>query len=222
MADDWAVQGETKSETPVVESPPRPVGDRRPPPWTRIVGLVAASIGVASLAATAFVYADMQRDILRLSTDIAQLRLSLDLYAQRDTATAPAATDSAGLTDLSNRLAILEESWRSGAASSAATAPATLPALPGEAGAAAVNAGDGDCLPTGTRFLVAAGDSYPVCGSTGVVDVAAVDNGFISLRDGTVVAAGGTTGLPNSACMIGVVSSGADGMTGYAEIRVTC
>jgi len=219
VADNWAVQGETKSDAPVVDTPERAPREKHPLRWTRILGFVAAAIGVASLAATAFVYADMQRDIVRISTDIAQLRLSLDLYAQRDTAAAPVPSDSAGLTDLSNRLSILEESWRSGTAAAAATAPATLPALPG---AAAANAGDGDCLPTGTRFLVAAGDSYAVCGSTGVVDVAAVDNGYVSLRDGTVIAAGGTTGLANSACMIGVVSSGADGMTGYAEIRVTC
>ena len=218
MADNWAVQGETKSDSVAeVAQPPR---QRRTLPWTRVVGFLAALIGVAALAATAFVYAETQRDILRISTDIAQLRLSLDLYAQRDGSAAPA--DNAGLTDLSNRLAILEDAWRSGPAN-AATTPASLPALPGETGAAATPpAAAGDCLPTGTRFLVAAGDSYPVCGSTGVVDVAAVDNGYISLRDGTVIAAGGTIGLPNSACMIGVVSSGADGMTGYAEIRVTC
>jgi hypothetical protein len=37
-----------------------------------------------------------------------------------------------------------------------------------------------------------------------------------------VIAAGGTIGLPDTNCMIGVVSAGEDGMTGFAEIRVSC
>ena len=35
-------------------------------------------------------------------------------------------------------------------------------------------------------------------------------------------AAGATIGLPGTQCMIGIMSSGDGGMTGYAEIRVTC
>jgi len=77
-------------------------------------------------------------------------------------------------------------------------------------------------MPPGTRFLVAAGDSYAICGFDGTVEIGGVDNGFMSLADGTVIAAGGNIPLPNSACMIGLVSSGEGGMTGFAEIRVTC
>src|SRR5690606_34101701 len=98
-------------------------------------------------------------------------------------------------------------------------APAELPPLPVAGDSAPAS---GDCLPTGTRFLVSSGDSYPVCGTSGVVAIGAVDNGFIALADGTVIAAGGTIGLPDTNCMIGVVSAGEDGMTGFAEIRVSC
>lgn len=194
-------------------------GEKRPaPPAGRrlklapMLGFAVGLLGLAALAASAWVYSETQRDIVRLSTDIAQLRVSLELFGRQQGT--PSGTDSASLADLANRLAILEENWRG------APAPAaSLPALP--ATASAPSAG-GDCLPTGTRFLVAAGDRYPVCGTAGTVEIGAVDNGFISLGDGTIIAAGGNIGLPGSACMIGVVSAGEDGMTGYAEIKVTC
>ncbi|MCY1550269.1 hypothetical protein D9M68_865100 [compost metagenome] len=174
-------------------------------------------IGVVALGTSAWVFTETQRDINRLSTDIAQFRLSLELFGRQQGT--PSGTDEASLQDLSNRLAILEDSWRTAPAPVAATAATPAPTAP-VADGPAPNAGD--CLPTGTRFLVTAGDNYPVCGVEGTVAIGSVDNGFISLADGTVIAAGGNIGLPGTACMIGVVSAGEDAMTGYAEIRVTC
>ncbi len=178
-------------------------------PLGALLSFVVGLVGVAALGASAWVYSETQRDLRLLSTDIAQFRLSLELYGRQQGA--PSGSDSASLQDLSNRLAILEDNWRT-------PPPATLPELP----VASAPANAGDCLPTGTRFLVAAGDSYPVCGITGTVAIGAVDNGFISLADGTVIAAGGNIGLPGTACMIGVVSAGENGMTGFAEIKVSC
>ena len=190
---------------------------------SNVLSFVVGLVGVAALGASAWVYAETQRDIGRMNTDIAQFRLSLELFGRQHPATAPTsdATPSAGsgesLQDLSNRLAILEQSWRS---APPATGAVSLPATPATANATPQT--DGDCLPTGTRFLVTSGDNYPVCGTTGAVAIGAVDNGFISLADGTVIAAGGMIALPGTKCMIGVVSAGADGMAGYAEIRVNC
>jgi hypothetical protein len=126
--------------------------------WGGALSLLVGLVGIAALAASAWVYASTQRDILRLSTEMAQLRLSLDLYMQQGGGAAAASTGGDMLLDLSNRLAILEENWRGGPASAApvpASTPAALPATPatGEAGATG-----GDCLPPGTRFMVAAGD----------------------------------------------------------------
>lgn len=181
-------------------------------PLATILSFVVGLVGIAALGASAWVYGETQREIMRLSTDIAQLRVSLELFGRQQGT--PSGTDSASLTDLANRLAILEGNWRSSPAPAAA-----LPPLPASA---AAPASAGDCLPTGTRFLVSAGDSYPVCGIAGTVAVGSVDNGFITLGDGTVIAAGGNIGLAGTACMIGVVSAGEDGMTGFAEIKVTC
>lgn len=185
---------------------------RRGPALGHVLSLVVGLTGIAALAASAWVYAETRREILRVSTEIAQLHLSLELYT-REQASAAIETDS--LLDLSNRLAVLEESWRGPAASAPASAPvaATAPA-----GAAS----DGDCLPTGTRFMVAAGDTYPVCGTTGEVAIGAVDDGFISLADGSVIAQGGTVALTGTSCMIGLLPSDGGALSGFAEIRVTC
>lgn len=182
-----------------------------------IFGICAAAIGLASLAASAWIYTDMRREMVRVSTEIAQLRLSLDLYAQRGVAAAPLSTQaptSEALSALENRLAVLEQNWRG-----AAAAPQ---ALPPPSGPTASSESDGDCLPSGMRLLVAAGDSYPVCGTETTIEVMNVSNGYISLTDGTTVPSGSTVPLPGTACMIAVTSGGDEATTGFAEIRVTC
>lgn len=206
---------ETPSVDVQAEQRSAPDKPRRRLPLNTLLSVVVGFVGVIALGTSAWVYGETRREVVRLSTDIAQFRISLELFARQQAT--PSSTDNAGLTDIANRLAILEESWRSEPA--AVSVPPETPA-PATAGTSAPS--DGDCLPTGTRFLVAAGDSYPVCGVSGTVEIGAVDNGFISLADGTVIAAGGNIGLPGTACMIGVVSAGQDGMTGFAEIRVTC
>lgn len=215
-------------EPPTVQSEPktgidaRPERTRRPLPLSNILSFVVGLVGIAALGATAWLYTETQREIVRLSTDIAQIRLSLELYGQRQPVAAAATTGGESLLDLSNRLAILEQSWRGTASATPAATPSALPALPGEAAPAGAVATGGDCLPPGTRFMVSAGDSYPVCGTAGSVDIAGVDDGFITLGDGTVIAQGGTVGLPGTQCMVGLMPSDGGGISGYAEIRVVC
>ena len=203
-----------ESAAVTLEGEQRPVpAERRRLPLANILSFVVGLVGIAAIGASAFVYSETQREITRLSTDIAQLRVSLELFGRQQGT--PSGTDAASLTDLANRLAILEEGWRN------APAPtASLPAVPAASAPAAAT--DGDCLPTGTRFMVAAGDRYPVCGTGAVVEIGSVDDGFISLADGTVIAQGGNIVLPNSTCMIGVVPSDGGSISGFAEIRVTC
>lgn len=214
-------------EIPTIQSEPRRSALEREPaaPARRLagptlLGFVAGLVGVAALGASAWVYTETQRDVGRLATDIAQIKLSLELFnRQHSNAQAPTASDAAALTELSNRIGLLEENWRSGAINAQSTLPPLSPS--GTAGVAPVPT-DGDCLPTGTRFMVAAGDVYPVCGTTAKVEIGGVDNGFITLSDGTVIAQGATVGLPASQCMIAVVPSEGGAISGFAEIRLTC
>lgn len=205
------------------------IRQERAPIWPQVLTFVVGLAAVASIGAVAWVYADMHREIVRVSTDIAQLRVSLELYGRQAGAagTAPTALPSTGedgaqLLDLSNRLSILEQNWRGQAPAAGALDPSRLPDLPGTGATAATAGAQSDCMPQGTRFLVSAGDNYPVCDSTGKVEVLAVDAGYVSFVDGTIVPAGGSAILTGTRCTLAVTSSGADGMTGYAELRVSC
>ena len=220
MEETPAVQSEAKA---IVEPPkaPEPGRPNRRLPLANILSFVVGLVGVAAIGTAAWVYVETQRDIARISTDIAQIRLSLELFGQQDPAADAATGSDDSLLDLSNRLAILEQNWRRSIFTDDAAVPATTPSAGFTPPPAPVATG-GDCLPTGTRFMVAAGDSYAVCGTSGSVAVAAVDDGFITLADGTVIAQGATVGLPGTQCMIGVVPSDGGGVSGYAEIRVVC
>ncbi|WEK04635.1 MAG: hypothetical protein P0Y65_21070 [Candidatus Devosia phytovorans] len=190
--------------------------ERRGPSGAVLLSFVVGLVAAASLGTSAWVYRDTQRQIAAVATDIAQFRLSLELFGRQQGAAAPA--DTAKLADLTNRLDILEENWRNAPTAALPPTPEATSQtviVPDAAAAAA-----GDCLPTGTRFMVTRGDVYPVCGATGTVEISGVDSGFVTLADGTVIAAGGNIALPGSRCMIGVVT--ADAASGYAEVRLTC
>ncbi|WP_375452644.1 hypothetical protein [uncultured Devosia sp.] len=189
------------------------IAPANPSRTTRVLTVVVGLIALAAIATSAWVYADTQRDLSRVATDIAQIRLSLQLFSQqRPGDIALPASDA--VQDLSNRLAILEQDWRGQAPAPAAAIPDTATATP--TGPAT------DCIPQGTRFLVAAGDSYPICGTPAVVAVTAVDKTYVSFTDGTIVTLGGNAILKGTSCTLAVVSSNADGMDGYAELRVGC
>ena len=226
VADDWAVNGVSRDDSKAVPgnhdgvAATQTVGGTAQP-RTRLTNLLSVAvglIGLAALGASAWVYAETQREIKRVSTDIAQIRVSLELFNRQQTAgSGETASSSAGdLQALSNRLALLEANQQ------AAPAAAALPALPGDAATGATVATGGDCLPVGTRFMMSAGDSYAVCDTTATVGIAAVDNGYVTLTDGTIVAQGGTIALPGTRCMLGVLPDAGDGLSGFAEVRVIC
>ncbi len=206
--DKWTLPGVTKSDIDGPEGRPA-----KPSPWTRIFIFTVGLVAVAAIAASAWVYSETQRDLNRVATDIAQIRLSLQLFSQQRPGDIAVPTSDT-LQDLGNRLAILEQNWRG-------QPPAAAPSATPDA-ATATTGPQTDCIPQGTRFLVASGDSYAICGTPAVVEVTAVAATYVSFTDGTIVTAGGNAILKGTQCTLAVVSSGADGMTGYAELRVGC
>ena len=182
--------------------------------WALVLGALGLVAGLSGLAAAAWLHETGQVETRRLASEIAQLRVSLDLYARGAGIGAPTQADGEALAELANRLAILEQGQSIAPPAAAAVAPDP---------AATAAASNEDCLPSGMRILVAEGDSYPICGQASVINVAQVTNGYIVLADGTTIASGGSIVLPGSpSCTIGVTSGGDEGLTGYAEIRVTC
>ncbi|SMQ86313.1 hypothetical protein SAMN06295905_3617 [Devosia lucknowensis] len=206
-------------QRPVADEAPASRGVRRQRGnrWPLILAASGLVLGVAAIGAASYVHMEGQREILRLSTELAQLRVSLDLYART-------ATSADDLTTIDTRLSALEQGALGSGVPMPATAAVAEGVAPPPAPAATASAdADADCLPVGMRLLVASGDRYPICEHNAEVAVSVVDNGYITLGDGTSVASGGTSPLPgNPACTIAVTSGGDEGLTGYAEIRVTC
>jgi hypothetical protein len=188
---------------------PHPPGRK----FTFFVGLLA----VGAIAASAWVYADTQRDIRRVANEIAQIKLSLELFNRQSRLTGGTGGGEA-LQALENRLAILEESWRGAPQPGAGIAaqPAAAPTDAAAGGAA------GDCIPSGTRFLVTAGDRYPVCGTSGTIEVLSVGALEVTFGDGTAIAMGGSAVLPGTSCTVAVLSASGEGLSGYGELRVNC
>lgn len=184
-------------------------------------------LALVAIAMSAYALTEARRDMLRVSTDIAQLKVSLDLFSRQIQGAGPGGQS---LVDLTNRLLILEESWRAGQGQAAplpapggavGAAPATEPqAAPGDPGVAASPLEE--CIPSGTRFLAMQSDSYPVCGTGAKIGLSAIASGSVVLIDGTTIAAGSSGALAGTACMVGVLSAESDGFAGFAELRVTC
>ena len=104
-------------------------------------------------------------------------------------------------------------------AASSASAPATSSMPPGTPAAIVADGPTKDCIPLGTRFMGAAGDSFPICKTKLVVKVAAVNDGIATINGAGDVAQGGI-GTLEKGCNVSVFS--ADITSGYAEMRVTC
>jgi hypothetical protein len=177
----------------------------------RLPGLLAFGavlFGIAAFAFSGWIYSQNRQEILRLSTELAELRISLELYTRNG-------GENGSLAALQDRLSELEATL----ADTNVPVPTTASAPPA---VSPTGSNQEDCLPVGMRLLVASGDAYAVCDQPGTVEVSVVDNGYITLSDGTSVPSGGSMPLPGSPCMIAVTSGGDEGVTGYAEIRVSC
>jgi hypothetical protein len=197
------------------DPPPAPA---RPPRSAPILVFVVGLVAVAAIAAAAWVYTETQRDMRGMAADIAQIKLSLELFGRQQASTqapADAGADAAALQVLENRLAILEESWRAGSAPAAAV-PAEAPATDTASGPLT------DCVPQDTRFLVTSGDDYAVCGSEGRVTVAGVGQSEITFAGDEAIVVGGSMALEGTSCIVSVLSANADGLSGYGEVRVSC
>ena len=76
-----------------------------------------------------------------------------------------------------------------------------------------------DCIPLGTRFMAQAGDSFPICKTSVVVEVSAITENSALVAGAGPVAAGGFANLPAQGCTVMVFSAD---LSGFAEMRVSC
>ncbi len=193
----------------------------------RIIALLSALVGLIALGGALLVHNNADANLARQADEIAELRLALSqLPAAAAPAPAPVVAEGDGaVAALSARLAELEQTVRLQAAAPAEAATpqvAVLAPAPAEAGPAAAPAADGpttDCIPSGTRFMAQAGDSFPICRTRAVVSVSAVGEGSAIIEGAGPVVAGGFGNLAVPGCTVMVFSADP---SGYAEMRVSC
>jgi hypothetical protein len=196
----------------------------------RVVPFLAALVGLVALAGAVVVQATGDARHERLSAELTDLRLAVDLLAQRtdlmassdtvegapDDGTAEAllalqARIDALETELAKRPAVAVASTETTGAFSASadgTAAEIDPSWPTE-----------DCIPLGTRFVASTGDSLAICQTPVVVKVSAITDDNVMVEDTGVISETAFKPIPGTNCRLTVLD--ADG-AGFAELRVSC
>jgi hypothetical protein len=206
----------------------------------RVIALLSALVGLVALGGALLVHNNANAVMQRQAAEIAQLKASLTLLNQNPApqpaaASAPVDDGTAeALLALQNRIAALEQtsSDQAVALADARAALAAVPAGPvvetaaqqpvatgAEPAALSAEGPTTDCIPLGTRFMAQAGDSFPICKTKVVVDVAAVSEGSALVTGAGDVAAGAFANLAEKGCTVMVFTADS---SGFAEMRVSC
>lgn len=195
----------------------------------RVIPFLAAFVGLLALAGAVIVEMDVQQRTERVSEELARLRLSLDLLAQRTESVAAGHQGDGtveALLALQDRMDRLEQEWESQPAPVAA-APA-LGADDAAAGATITAAAPAEidpnlptenCIPAGTRFMGVTGESYAICQSQAVVRVSAVTGDNVVVDGAGVITETTSAALAGTGCTLMVFSADVEG---FAEMRVNC
>lgn len=198
---------------------------------TRFLGLLAIVLGLVAIAGSYGLWNDYRGEFRRMSSELAEMKVSLQLLTQRAPAPASAPAAAAApasdgqadqIADLKNRIAILENVWRNppaGGVNGQGSVPLsdTANAL---GGGTPPGGPTTDCIPLGTRFLLTPNDTYPVCQTKENLTLLTAGNGTALLQDLGTLAEGGIAKLGATNCRVSLLSVITDG--GFAEVRVTC
>ena len=210
-----------------------------------LVGLIALGGALLVNNSAEAVQSRQAAEIAQLKASIAELsgQSPAVLSPRPEDAPAPQPTPVAddrtadALLALQNRIILLEQLTASQTAEleKTRTALANLPAAaapltgvaalgqqPAQSATASAITADGptkDCIPLGTRFMAQSGDSFPICKTKAVVNVAAVNEGEAIVEGPGSVVIGATAQLDIAGCTIAVLSADP---SGFAEMRVTC
>jgi hypothetical protein len=199
----------------------------------RYVPLLAAFVGLLALAGAVIVQLNAQAGNAAVMQELARLRVSLDLMAQRTTEVEKIADATAAngaieaLLALQDRMNRIEGEWteQQEALAAAAAAPPALAAVDPNAPASDPNRRidpswpTTDCIPLGTRFMVVPNESFPICQSPAVVRATGITNENVAFDGAGVVAVNGIGTIAGTTCTVNVLTASVDG---FAELRVSC
>ncbi|SFZ85781.1 hypothetical protein SAMN02983003_2951 [Devosia enhydra] len=191
-----------------------------------VLPVLATAVGLIALGGAVIVDRAGQARDDRLRAEIAELRTALELSSKIIIGNVPVAAEqaargaiSADLEAANARLAAIETEM-GGLAETIANLPppGTAVAMAGDGGAG-LDGPTEDCIPLQTRFMVTAGDSYPICRTPVVVDVVDVTGDSVILEGVEPIYSGGFTRLGVANCTAMVFTAGIEG---FAEMRVAC
>ena len=201
----------------------------------RLIALLAALVGLIALGGALLVHNSATAIMQRQANEIAALRASLSEQPPRPDS-APVRPEDDGTAEallaLQSRIVTLEQKAEAQREELDATRLALTSVPPPTTETAAVRpsssdtpaalSADGpttDCIPLGTRFMAQAGDSFPICKTSVVVEVSAITENSALVAGAGPVAAGGFANLPAQGCTVMVFSAD---LSGFAEMRVSC
>jgi len=199
---------------------------------TRFLGVLAIVLGLVAIAGSYGLWSDYRGEFRRMSSELAEMKVSLQLLNQRAAAPASAAAAAAApasdsqadqIADLKNRIAILENVWRNppaGGVNGQGSVPLSDTANATGGGTPPGGGPTTDCIPLGTRFLLTPNDTYAVCQTKESLTLLTAGNGTALLQDLGTLAEGGIAKLGATNCRVSLLSVITDG--GFAEVRVTC
>jgi hypothetical protein len=194
-------------------------------------------VGLIALGGALLVHNSATAVMQRQSAEIAELKASLSLVSQQQTAVlsprpdaAPPKPEDDGTTDallaLQSRIVTLEQTTKAQAAdlesARQALAAAPIPAPVTEVAAIQPTSSDAPAAltPDGpTTDCIPPGDSFPICKTSVVVEVSAITENSALVAGAGPVAAGGFANLPAQGCTVMVFSAD---LSGFAEMRVSC
>ena len=156
-------------------------------------------------------------EISHLKDQIAALELA---NRQQAAALAEAQTRlAAGGSSLQPLIAVPSSSVAAASEALIAAPAASGPASSSAASSKAASGASADCIPTGTRFIGQAGDSFAICKTNLVVKIAAIGDGVATIDGAGPIAVGSFGDLIGKGCSVMVFSAD---VTGFADLRVTC
>ena len=197
----------------------------------RLIPFLAAVVGLVALAGAVAVQMTADARTERMAEELGMLRVDLDALAQRAneieaaaaTGQAPAGDDGTidAMLALQDRMNRLEEEWASAPQPTPATASAGAfsPNVGGPAAVIDPSWPTDNCIPMGTRFMVATGDEIAICQSPVVVKVSAITADNVMVDGPGVITETAFKPIPGSNCMLTVLSADE---AGFAEMRVAC
>lgn len=213
----------------------------RPGKFALLTAVFAALI--LSISATlAWFYTETRNAREKSMSEMAQLKLSIELYGRQYTASATSLAElNATLKGLETRLADLEDSLSAMSTASKTTSSANQAASsepetaepedvveqaaipqPGPSPQPAAAASSSDCVSRNSQFLVAAGDIFLVCGTSSWIAVADVGAQRIAFADGRSAYVGRSVPLEGTNCTVMVRSANAAWLAGFGELEINC